>query len=639
MKFSYHILKQFVPNLPPIAELAEKITLHLFEVESNGGDVLDIKILPNRYSDAACYWGMAREIAVICNVPHQKPKTKKIRSLVKKAVSVDNSMPHLCPRIATAYVENLRIARSPDWLINALEASGIRSLNNLVDITNYVMLETGQPLHVFDYEKIQGGGIIVRQAYDGEIVETLDGKKISLTPSTLVLADTEHALDIAGIKGGTRAEITDHTKIIALTAASVDGALIYKTVKRLGIVTDAAIRFSHNVHPVLVDRGLCRALELIQELCGGKLGIITDIYPKPIQPLVIAGDVKKYNALTGCALTDKEFFGYLIKLGFRRAGKKVISPAERTDIEGFHDLVEEVARLYGWERIVPVAPCVTLMSPVPNAIGACKDQARALAAQVGYTEIYTHSFNTAGDIPLENPLTQEQSFLRASLLPGLQKAAEQNLRFNHEVRLFEIGSVFFKKTNYEPEEEIFLGFIISSIKNADSENTRALRGSVEYMLNNLGIENVAFVEQNKNTLIITVGDEAIGQIAYEQNKYAHSRAEINLTKLSLHRKTAKEYQPIAKYPSITRDLSIVIDKHIRIGKIIECIEKTAARDTLQKLDFINRYEDKNAGAHKHSLTFRMVFRNPHHTLEDKEADREMRIIVAALKENFQVEIR
>lgn len=640
MKLSYHILKQLVPDIPPIAELAEKITMHLFEVESSAGDVLDIKILPNRYSDAACYFGLAREIAAICNVPYKKPKTKKIRSLVKKAVPADNSMPHLCRRIATAYVENVRIASSPDWLKNALEVSGIRSINNLVDITNYVMLETGQPLHVFDYEKIQGGGIIVRQAHDGEIVETLDGKKIALNPSALVLADAKNALDIAGIKGGTRAAITDTTKTIAVTAANFDGALIYKTAKRIGIVTDASIRFSHNLHPALVDCGLCRALELIQELCKGNRGAIIDVYPKRIQPFAIACDVKKYNALTGCALTDTEFFGYLKKLGFRIAGKKATPPTERTDIEGFHDLVEEVARLYGWERIAPAAPRVTLTPPVPSAIGACKDRARRLAANAGYTEIYTHSFNAAGDIPLENPPTEAQSFLRASLLPGLQKAAEQNLRFTHTVKLFEIGSVFFKKTNYEPEEEIRIGFIIRSKKNIPREHARVVRGSVEYLLHHLGIEKYQLTEQGKHALMITIDNETVGTIAYEHNEQTQQvMAEINLTKLAPHQNTVPKYQPIAPYPSITRDLSLVIHKHIRIGKIIECIEKTAPPDVLQELDFINSYEDKNRGAHKHSLTFRMVFRNADRTLEDREADHEIQVIIAALKEHFQVEIR
>lgn len=638
MKFSYHTLKQLVPGLPPIAELAEKITLHAFEVESITNDTLEVKILPNRYSDAACYSGLAREIAAICNIPYKEPKTAKLKPVVKKAVPANTSMPNLCRRIATAYVENLRIAPSPDWLKNTLEISGIRSINNLVDITNYVMLETGQPLHPFDYEKIQGGKIIVRQAHDGEIMETLDGKKIALNPSILVLADEKNALDIAGIKGGAQAEITDTTKNIALTAANFDGAVIYKTAKRIGLISDASVRFSHNLNPALVDRGLYRALELIQKLCGGKLGIITDIYPKPIKPLAIICDVIKCNALTGCTLTDKEFFGYLIKLGFTIVGKKATPPIERTDIEGFHDLVEEVARLYGLERITPVAPRIMLTPLIPNAISACKDRARTLAVNAGYTEIYTHSFNAVGEIVLENPLTIEESFLRASLLLGLKKAAEQNLRFTDEVKLFEIGSVFFKKTNHEPEEEIHLGLIMSDKKNNADTNARALRGSVEYLLNNLGIEKYEFTEQGKNALAVIIENEIVGVIEYEYNEYRHIIAEINLTKLVAHRTNIKEYQPIAKYPSITRDLSIVIDKHIRIGKIIECIQKAATHDVIQKLYFINKYEDKKLGENKHSITLRIIFSSDIQTLTDDKVNYEIEQIVTVLKENFQVEI-
>ena len=638
MRFSYHILKQLVPDLPPIAELADKITMHLFEVESINGDVLDIKILPNRYSDAACYWGMAREIAAICSLPYTKPAIAQSKSAVKKTVPADIKIANLCRRIKTAYVENIRIAPAPDWLKHGLETSGIRSINNLVDITNYVMLEVGQPLHAFDYEKIQGGKIIVRQAHEGETVETLDGKKNILNPSTLVLADEKNALDIAGIKGGKKAEITDATKTIVLTAANFDSVVIYKTAKRIGLTTEASIRFSHNLNPRLVEQGIDRALELIQKLCGGKRGISTDVYPKPVRPLMIACDVKKYNALAGCALTGKEFFGYLKKLGFKITGTKITPPEERTDIEDFYDVVEEVARLYGLERIVPVAPRITVAPGIPNATHGCKERTRALLVGMGYTEIYTHSFNAAGDLPLENPLTREQSFLRASLLPGLHKAAEQNLRFTDTVQLYEIGSIFFKKTNHEPEEEIHLGLMISGNKNKGNENARVLRGSVEYLLKNLRIENVGFAEQGMNALVVTRAGETVGRIACEHNEYTESTAEINLTKLTPHAQAAKEYQPIAKYPSITRDLSILIEKHVRVGKIIERIQ-AAASPLLQKIDCQGIYENKKWGGNKHSVHIRILFSNPERTLEDTHIDHEMQVITRALKENFQVEIR
>lgn len=639
MKFSYHILKQLVPGLPPIAELAEKITMHVFEVESVVGDVLDINILPNRYSDAACYWGMAREIAAICNLPQSGHKVKKPASTVIKAVPATINIANLCRRIATVYIENIHIVPSPDWLISALAASGIRSINNLVDITNYVMLETGQPLHVFDYEKIHGGKIIVRQAHEGEIVETLDSKKITLNPSVLVLADEKNALDIAGIKGGSRAEITAATKNILLTAGNFDGAVIYKTARRINLITDASIRFSHHISPALVEQGMRRALELIKELCGGKIGVITDVYPKPVQPISILYDHKKFAALTGAALPERKALSLLKQLGFTNKEKKIQPPSERTDIERFEDITEEIMRLYGYENSACEPPRIELAPAKQSALAACVGKTRQVLA-IHYDEVYLSSFGSdanviqahanaanvyeAGAVALENPVSADRAYLRSSLAPALLRAAEDNLRFFETVRVFEIGKVFHKKVTHEPRETEMLGIVCAATK---ENNYAELRGTVDGLATALGI-TFACKEENSERLMLLINGETIGALWMVNGQTAV--AELNLEKCAARASLIPVYQPPPQYPSISRDVSLRMPHVVRVGKLIETIRASAPL-TLQSIDVIDAYED--------SITFRLVFRNPHRTMTDKEINEVIKKITATLRQEYTITIR
>src|SRR3989344_5705697 len=487
MKFSYKTLERLLHELPPIEIVAEKITAHLFEIESCENGVLDVKILPNRYSDAACYRGLTREITAICKLLYKEPKLAAPKAAHKNKIQPAIELPTLCRRLIACRVEGISLGSAPIWMKEALETYGIRSINGLVDITNYVTIETGQPLHAFDVDKMEGNELVARQAHEGEIVTTLDGKEIKLNPSALVLSDARNALDIAGIKGGTRAEITAKTKNIDLTAGNFDGTLIYKTAKRVGITTDASIRFSHNISPTLAERGMLRALELILEICGGKASTICDAYPKPIKPAVILFDIQRFNMLTGFTFTEADCLLSLKRLGFGISGKKITPPIERTDITRFEDLVEEITRFTGYADLPATLPHVTVMAVPLEPMRALKDSVQNILTSFGFSEILTHSFAPDGEVALENPLAPEQSYLRADLAKGVLDAVALNLKSFGSVAIFEIGSVFHKKATHEPAEEIYCGIMFANKNIKEDKSYRRVYGAIEELLHTLGI--------------------------------------------------------------------------------------------------------------------------------------------------------
>lgn len=628
MKFSYKYLKNFVADMPSCQELAEKLAFHLFEVESNNGDIFDIKILPNRYSDAACYLGLAREIAAICNKTLKEPLVRNLKAEIKKTAPVAIKS-KFCRRLSARYFEGIKIGPSPKWLVEALAASGLRSINNLVDITNYVTLETGQPLHAFDFEKMTGWQLIVRAGQAGEIVETLDGVKVELDSDIMVLADKKDPLDIAGIKGGKKAEITSATKNILLTAGNFDGVTIYKTSRKIALTTDASIRFSHNLSPELVGSGLARATQLIKELCGGQVGPLTDVYPNKPSKIVIRFDIEKFNALTGVNLKENQAINHLKKLNFSVKNNLVEVPAIRTDVETPEDLTEEIMRLYGYENIKPIPPHVTLSSPGFEDQIVLKDKIKNILINLGLNEIYNYSFIGGGDLKLENPTSSETSFLRHSLSSGLLTTITNNLRFFDRVPIFEIGRVF----TYPDKETEFLGLAIGDQKhNCFFE----VRGAVDSLLEKLGLTDYFMREEASDRLRLEANHHVLGYLSHQDGGRL-AIAEINLEKLLRLVTEEKEYEPLSKFPSISRDISVLASREIRVNQIMELIE-AAAFKYLDDVDLIDTYEDPKLMGQE-SLTFRLVFLAENKTLTDKEIDDEMAKVTKALTEKLGVEIR
>ncbi len=631
MKFSYALLKKLVPAIKSPQQLADILTMHLFEVESVEGDTLDVKVLANRYSDAASYWGLARIIAAIYNAKPKIPSGKVVRVEIKRKVPVTIKSP-LCRRTAARYIEGVKIDQSPKWLQDALAASGIRSINNLVDITNYVTLETGQPLHAFDFEKMEGGMLMVRSAEKRESLEILDGRKLVLSGGMLVLADKKTALDVAGVKGGKKAEITHATKNILLTACNFDGTNIYKTSHALNLVTDASLRFSHHLSPALVQAGIARATELIKELCGGRAGEFVDVYPKKETSKVLKFDMQRFNQLTGLDLSEKFCLDYLRKLGFVIRGKLVTVPPERTDIDIFEDLVEEIMALHGYDKVPTAPPRIHVRTPDDEPLIHLKERIRRILPGVGLSEVYNYSLVNQGMVELENPIAEDKKYLRASLLPSLAKNVLANSRFFDVIRIFEVGTVFKKEG-----EEIKLGIALADKKGMP---VLELKGVIEKLFELLYGGRVIFPPDGKAALSVECEGRSVGGITLIRAEDMRTAlAELDVEALHALARDDRSFASLPKYPALDRDLSIVVKRSFRTGDILEAVLNVSGGLLPEGVEVIDFYEGPKIGEENQGLTLRLRFRASDRTLTDEEADEELQKIVAVVAEQFQAKIR
>jgi phenylalanyl-tRNA synthetase beta chain len=657
MKFSYTLIKKLGRGIPAKEKLIEALNLCAFEAAAGSGsaaagagDALEIAVPANRYSDAASHYGLAVIASAIFNkrapalkLPNLKSKEK---SQMFNAVVINKV---LCPRYSGLYAEIKKIEPSPKWLQAALLTSGLRPINNVVDAMNYVMLEVGQPMHAFDADKISGG-LIIRSAKNNELIKTIDGEDYKLNDQDLVIADNQGPLAIAGIKGGKKAEITRHTKRIIIEAATFDAVSIYKTSRRLNLFTDASARFSHGLSPALAERGIKRTAALLKELTGAKIGDWIDIYEKKLGKIVLKFDADKFNKLTGLVLNEKLGLNYLKNLGFGVKGRLVEAPPERLDIAVWEDLAEEIVNIFGYEKLPAAVPRVPLTpSEYENSI-VLKDKIRNILIGLGFSEVYNYSFLNRraaleaavvwGGKPmaLRNPISADFQYLRPSLTPALQKNLEDDLRFYDEVRIFEIGKIF----PSENTERTALGMAV-----AEPDSFFELKGTVDSLLKGLGVADFAFIP-DKNRLKIEINNSIIGYLwpsprikKTKSNLTAAeselAAAELNLDALLRLTVEEKEYRPLPKYPSVMRDLSVIVDSSERVAAIQNLIENGS--HLLEDADLIDWYEDPKFGDDRKSLTFRLVFQAEDRTLTDEEVGREMEKIIGALRQKFSAEIR
>lgn len=654
MKFSYTLLKQFLPQIKSKAQAIDALSLHSFEAEDAAGNTIEISLPPNRYSDAVSHIGIARELSAIFNwkmdargikaLPfvksHTKPKkTPKLFDIIIKEKK-------LCVRYAAEYFENIKIAPSPKWMQDVLTESGLRPINNVVDIMNYVMLETGQPLHAFDYDKLVKNGkakLVIRRAMDKESLVSIDGVKYELTPDTVVIADEKKPLVIAGIKGGTGCEVTETTKRILVEAANFDFVSILKTSKKLGLSTDASQRFSHNLSPALVEYGLDRAEDALVKLAGAKAGERFDSQTKPLPKHLVKFDVAACNKLIGITLTEKEAAGYLQKLGFKNIKKGLWEvPSTRNDIETQEDMTEEVARLYGYANVSPKAPHALLVPPETNDAVVLRESIRAILIGFGFNEVYNHSFvaeGNANSLSLANPTSAEFEYLRPSLLPTLIKNAEANKRYFENVRIFEVGNVFIKEGK-TIEESTHLGIVISE---KGSGVFFELKGIVAHLLKSVGLSDFYMKETlaKDNPLFAGGHLELIAENVHFGSlgvaRDGTSSAELNLKALLPLVVGEHEFIPLQKYPTVMRDISMFVSTDIRIGELIQAIQETNLK-LISDVDLVDEYVDE-AWANLQSITLRVMFEAKDRTLTSDEVDREMKKITELLQTKFSAKLR
>jgi len=686
MKFSYNWLKEYLDfNLSP-EKLAEILTMHSFESgvikKLKNDTILDIDILPNRFSDASSHWGIAREIKALLSIlSGEKHSLRKLKTISakksKQSLNIEIKNPVLCPRYSVALIKNVKVGPSPKWLREKLSACGVGSINNVVDITNFVMLELGQPIHAFDFDKINGK-IIIRKAHKGEKIETLDGKKRILDEEILVIADKDGALALAGIKGGRKAEITNKTKNILLESAYFERRQIYLSAKKIRIESDAARRFSAGFDNQLPFRALLRAVYLLVQETGGKLEDWSDINfcEEKIKKIKLV--LKKVEQFIGKKISTDKIKRTLIALGCQieqltRGELKVIVPNFRKDLEISEDLIEEIARIEGYNNLTSRLPSLPLAPVNPQAEEISQEKIRNILKGAGFSEVYNYSFiseelaqglekNSKKWLYLKNPISERFAILRPSLLGRLLENIKQNLKYSKNIRLFEIGKVFHVgDQKIEKKQDSPLNSSISEknclclvLSLAHDNSLFELKGMIELILEGFGINNFWFKEADEENISfsqatlanIKIDKEIIGHLGRVSSsllnliglKQGAVGAFLDMNKLLRFSQEEYQYQPPSKYPAVLRDLAILVNHNTKFSEILNIIESLNIK-FLQDVDLFDVYENKNLAQGRKSLAFHIVYQSKKRTLSDNEVNTEHRKIEKALEKKLGATIR
>ncbi|MDD5569343.1 MAG: phenylalanine--tRNA ligase subunit beta [Candidatus Pacebacteria bacterium] len=674
MTVSYNWLKTFFDKpLPEPKKLAHLLTMHCFENESlvkKGNDwIFGIDVLPDRAGDGFSYTGIARECAAVLNrkivLPLIKIKEdKKLKTASLISVEIKNKTG--CLRYASRVLTDVKLAPSPKWLQERLLASGLFPINNVVDATNYIMLETGQPLHAFDYDKIgENKKIIVRNAKPNEKITTINGREYKLDPAMLVISGEDKALAIAGIKGGQAAEISGKTKTIVLEAANFNAKLISQTARKLNLMTDASARFSHNIDPNLVDTAINRVVSLLQEIAGAKAAAgLVDIYPKKSLPRKIKLEIKEVGRIIGIDIPAGELVSIFGRLGIKILAKTKEAltlqiPAYRQDITIPENLIEEAGRIYGYEKISHELP-IGYLAPVARNIDLFwQNYARDIFKSVDYLETYNYSFVSdlekdifSADLRrIENPVNSDFKYLRNSLLPLLLKNLKENLKSFKKVKLLETGKIFLPEKSKTKEERSLAGVFFDGSIDAEQTFLR-LRGEMIYMLEKCGIKEFGYGKSRgkawhkDNALMIEIKNSQIGCFGEINPDILASLKinervfgfEINFDVLQKFCSEKEEFEPISFHPQATRDISGFISAGTSVEKITNAI-KSAGGKLVKTADPFDVYAGKGVPEGKQSVSFHIIYQSSEKTLDGETIDALQKKVLTRLADEFGWEER
>jgi phenylalanyl-tRNA synthetase beta chain len=673
MKVVLSWLREFVDVADTADAIAATMSVRGFAVESVeriGDDdaVLDFEITANR-PDCMSVVGMAREIATAYSLQVRRPAVGasslalvSLRSVERDDLAVSIENPELCPRYAGA-VADVTVGPSPDWMQGRLRAAGVRPINNVVDVTNYVMLELGQPMHAFDHARLSGGEIRVRTARQGETLRTLDGQMRTLAPEMLVIADAQTAVAIAGVMGGHESEVSDGTNTIVLESAYFNPLSVRRTSKKLGLKTEASMRFERGSDPRLPVTAMERACALLERSNTGRArGTVVDCYPAHVEPTTRRVRRYKIAGLLGVVVPDEDVKRILEGLGFAikavDGGWDVTVPTRRVDVLREVDLIEEVARHYGFDRVPTTFPALLTPPPAIDPRITRTRRLRGLMTGAGFSEAVTFGFVSesaaagfaAPDeiVPISNPLSEQFAVLRPSALPGLVDAVAHNLRREQrDVRLFEIGARFTRSGG----ERRVLACAWAGLVGGDhwGGGTRPvdyfdLQGVVD-RLGDAMLLRMQFEPARQGWLVPGRSAQArlddgqpigwLGQIAPEiADNHGISTAvfvaELDLDALDRSIRDETQVVPLPRHPSVTRDISILVDDTLAAAAIRRTIVETAP-STLARVAEFDRYQGKGIPEGKVSLSLRLTFRAPDRTLTDVEAQTAMDEIVNALR--------
>lgn len=634
--------------------------------------VMDFEVLANR-PDCLSVWGIARETAVACGTEFHKPEitVTEAGGDIHDYVKIDVQDTTLCPRYIARVIKHVRVGPSPMWLRKYLHGAGMRSINNVVDITNFVMLETGHPMHAFDLDMVEGHHIIVRKAAEGEHITTLDGKAHPLTAGQLVICDASKPSCVAGIMGGEESEITEKTHTMMFECAVFDRAATRITSRALGIRTESSGRFEKGVSVKTAMEAMQRACQLINELDAGDVvsGVI-DIYPNPAQQQVITASCQRIAQRTGVDIPADEIVRILRELhfGVERDGDTltVTVPDFRQDVEGEADLSEEALRVYGYDKIPS-----TLLRGETTPGGRSdrmrlKDEISQVLTGMGFYEIMNFSFISpkqveklgldAGDprlsmLAIRNPLGEDTSVMRTTLAPDMLSTLALNMNHgNDAARLYEASAVFdpdHRTAENLPTEtqKLTLGIY------GKGEDFFTLRGAVERLMNHLGIETTVEAGGENyhhpgRRAVMKCGDQVVcvlGEVhpttreAFDMPARAYL-AELDMSVLSELRKPMGAVKPMPRYPAVTRDLSLVMAESTPVGPLMADMAK-AAGSILEDAKMFDVYRSALLGPNMKSVAFSFVFRGADHTLTEAEITKAMEKILKAADEKHHAVIR
>lgn len=628
--------------------------------------VVEFEITPNR-SDCLSMIGLAREAAVTFDkqLKLHKPVVKGGAGNIEELVKIKIEEPELCTRYTARMVKNVKIAPSPKWMRERITAMGMRPINNLVDITNYVMMEYGQPMHAFDFACVDGGEIVVRCAREGEVLQTLDGNDRKLSTSMLCICDSNKPIGVAGVMGGANSEIEGDTAMVLFESANFNGTSVRRTAAALNMRTAASARFEKGLDPMMTMDAVDRACELVELLgCGEVCDGVIDVVAAEVKPLVIPFNPDKVNWILGTDIDADTQAGILRSLGFKVENGSIEVPSWRRDVSPTYsdnDVAEEVARIYGFNNIP-----MTLMDTASTTVGGYTDEQkaeRALGAvcrAAGYDEIISYSFYSPSffdkvrlpaDSPLRdcirilNPLGEDTSAMRTTTLPSMLEILARNYNNrNRDVKLYELGRTYFRRADGLADEPKVLTLGAYGAK----MNFFALKGLVEALLKELRIEGAEYETEASNPsyhpgrcATVSVSGKRLGvfgqvhpavcaNYGVDAEMYC---AELSFEALMAVRGSTVVYKPLPKFPAVTRDIALVCDRAIPVAKLRDCIMSSGG-SFLEDCTLFDVYTGSHVAEDKKSVAFSLTMRAEDQTLTDEHAEETVKAILDALKERL-----
>ena len=629
--------------------------------------VVEFEITPNR-PDCLSVIGLAREASATFGRPLKlhTPEVKGCGGSIAELVDIDIEDGDLCPRYTARMVKNVKIQPSPAWMRERLRNSGVRPINNIVDITNYVMLEYGQPMHAFDFSCVEGNHIIVRTAREGETIQTLDGNQRKLTTSMLCICDENRPVCVAGVMGGANSEIVGDTAMVLFESANFNGTSVHRTAAALNMRTDASSRYEKGLDPMNTLKAVERACELVELLGAGEVveGVM-DVIAKDSNPVTVKLEPEKVNGLLGTDVSREEMVRILESLDFTVEGDTIHVPSWRSDVEHYSDIAEEVARFYGYNNIPDTLSNglterrgLTDIQQTENLLGS-------VCRAAGYDEIITYSFisptyydkiDLPKDSPLRdslkilNPLGEDTSIMRTTTLPSMLEILTRNYNFrNKSAKLYELGRVYFKRADGLADEPK----VLTLGAYGDNVDFFTLKGAVEAVLKQLRIENVRFLADSENPSYhpgrcakVFSGDRLLGVLGQIHPHVAGNygvdaelyAAELRFDALYESKGPQPLYQPLPKFPAVTRDIAVVCDASVTVGELEDAIRK-GAKGLLKDAALFDIYTGVGIAPGKKSVAFNLTLRSDDRSLTAEEADADVKSILTALEQECGAVLR